>query len=98
VLRETLRGVPVSILMDPAPAVAEAGLTVQDFVFEHVLERGHRALPIVTDGALVGIFGALRHQVGETPVFCSALFTFGQPAFTWPATVRGNRDGGKWPS
>lgn len=55
VLRDTLHGVPVSILMDPAPAVAEAGLTVQDFVFEHVLQRGNRALPIVGDGALLGI-------------------------------------------
>jgi Zn-dependent protease/CBS domain-containing protein len=53
--RETLRGVPVSRLVDQAPAVATAGLTVQDFVFEQVLQRGHRALPIVDDGRLVGI-------------------------------------------
>ena len=36
-------------------SVASPGLTVQDFVFEHVLQRGHRALPIVDDGRLVGI-------------------------------------------
>jgi CBS domain-containing protein len=28
---------------------------VQDFVFEQVLQHGHRALPIVDDGRLVGI-------------------------------------------
>src|SRR5579859_6465258 len=53
--RETLRGVPVSRLVDQPSAVATAGLSVQDFVFEQVLQRGHRALPIVDDGRLVGI-------------------------------------------
>ena len=53
--RETLRGVPVSSLVDEAPALATAGLSVQDFVFEHVLQGGHRALPIVDDGQLIGI-------------------------------------------
>jgi Zn-dependent protease/CBS domain-containing protein len=53
--RETLRGVPVSSLMDQAPAVATAGLSVHDFVFEQVLQHGHRALPIVEDGRLEGI-------------------------------------------
>jgi Zn-dependent protease/CBS domain-containing protein len=55
VLRESLRGVPVSKLMDRTPAVAAPGLSVQDFVFEQVLQGGHRALPIVDDGRLVGI-------------------------------------------
>jgi Zn-dependent protease/CBS domain-containing protein len=53
--RETLRGVPVSSLLDEAPVVATADLSVHDFVFEQVLQRGHRALPIVDDGRLVGI-------------------------------------------
>jgi Zn-dependent protease/CBS domain-containing protein len=53
--RETLRGVPISSLVDQPPAVATAGLSVQDFVFEQVLQRGHRALPIVDHGRLVGI-------------------------------------------
>jgi CBS domain len=53
--REALRGVPVSRPVDQPPAVATAGLRVQDFVFEQVLQRGHRALPIVDDGRLVGI-------------------------------------------
>jgi len=53
--RETLRGVLVSSLVDEAPVVATATLSVQDFVFEQVLQRGHRALPIVDDGRLIGI-------------------------------------------
>ena len=55
VQRETLRGVLVSSLVDEAPVVATATLSVQDFVFEQVLQRGHRALPIVDDGRLIGI-------------------------------------------
>ena len=54
--RETLRGVLVSNrALDEAPVVATATLSVQDFVFEQVLQRGHRALPIVDDGRLIGI-------------------------------------------
>ncbi len=53
--REVLQGVPVSALMDPSPALATPGLSVQDFVFGDVLQRGHRALPVVEAGRLVGI-------------------------------------------
>jgi CBS domain-containing protein len=53
--RELLHGVPVSTLMDPTPVVATPGLSVQDFVFEDVLQRGHRALLVADSGHLFGI-------------------------------------------
>jgi Zn-dependent protease/CBS domain-containing protein len=55
VQRQTFRGVKVGNVMDPSPALAAADLSVHDFVFEYVLQRGHRALPIVEKGRLVGI-------------------------------------------
>jgi CBS domain-containing protein len=39
--------------MRSLPAVAEPALSVHDFVFEHTLRHGHRA--IVEGGRLVGI-------------------------------------------
>jgi CBS domain-containing protein len=53
--QEVLRGAPVSSLMDPSPVVASPNLSVHDFVFEDVLQRGHRALPVADDGRLLGI-------------------------------------------
>jgi CBS domain-containing protein len=41
--------------MDTSPAVAAPVLSVRDFVFEHTLRRGHRALPVVEAGQLLGI-------------------------------------------
>jgi Zn-dependent protease/predicted transcriptional regulator len=52
---DVLRGVPVSTVMDTSPTVAEPTLSVQDFVFQHTLRHGHRALPVVEGGRLVGI-------------------------------------------
>jgi CBS domain-containing protein len=50
-----LDGVPVTSVMDTSPAVASPTLSVQDFVLEHTLRRGHRALPVVESGRLLGI-------------------------------------------
>jgi Zn-dependent protease len=52
---DILDGVPVTTVMDTSPAVAEPALSVQDFVFEHTLRHGRRALPVVEDGRLVGV-------------------------------------------
>jgi Zn-dependent protease/CBS domain-containing protein len=54
-VRAALEGVPVSTMMDPTPAVAPPGLSVHDFVFEHTLRQGHRALPVIEGGRLLGI-------------------------------------------
>jgi Zn-dependent protease/predicted transcriptional regulator len=54
-LRESLSGVTVADLMDTPPVIASPDLSVQDFVVEQVMRRGHRALPVVTDGRLLGI-------------------------------------------
>jgi Zn-dependent protease/CBS domain-containing protein len=55
VQRQTFRGVSVASIMDPSPMVAPPDLSVHDFVLDYVLQRGHRALPIVDNGRLVGI-------------------------------------------
>jgi Zn-dependent protease/predicted transcriptional regulator len=54
-VRSVLDGVPVTTVMDASPPVATPGLSVRDFVVEHALRRGQRALPVVEDGRLVGI-------------------------------------------
>ncbi len=53
--RTVLSGVPVTTVMETAPAVAAPTLSVQDFVFEHTLRHGHRALPVVDGVRLVGL-------------------------------------------
>jgi CBS domain-containing protein len=54
-VRAVLDGVPVTTVMDTSPTVAEPSLSVHDFVFEHTLRHGHRALPVVESGRLLGI-------------------------------------------
>lgn len=54
-LTEHLRGIPVAQLMNPDPPVVSGDVSVQAFVFEHVLRRGQRAVLVVDDGRLVGI-------------------------------------------
>jgi Zn-dependent protease len=54
-VRGVLDGVPVTTVMDPAPPLATLGLSVRDFIFEQTLGRGHRALPVVENGRLIGI-------------------------------------------
>jgi CBS domain-containing protein len=53
--REVLRGLRVSELMDPNPDVASPSMSAEEFVFEHVVRRGRRALPVIENGRLVGI-------------------------------------------
>jgi CBS domain-containing protein len=54
-VRNALDGVPVTTVMDTSPTVAEPSMSVHDFVFEHTLRHGRRALPVVEGGRLVGI-------------------------------------------
>jgi hypothetical protein len=54
-VHNALDGVPVTTVLDALPAGAEPALSVHDFVFEHTLRHGHRALPIVEGGRLVGV-------------------------------------------
>jgi Zn-dependent protease/CBS domain-containing protein len=54
-LQENLRGVLVSALMDPDPPLATSAMTVQEFVFDHVLREGRRALLVVDDQQLRGL-------------------------------------------
>jgi Zn-dependent protease len=53
--RAALSGVPVTTVMETSPAVAAPALSVQDFVFEHTVRHGHRALPVADSGRLVGL-------------------------------------------
>ena len=55
VLRENLRGLRVRALMDEDPPLSGPDLTVQEFIFEHALRRGQRALLVSEDGRLVGL-------------------------------------------
>jgi Zn-dependent protease/CBS domain-containing protein len=72
--RQTFRGVQVGNVMDPSPAMAPGNLSVHDFVFDYVLQRGHRALPVVDNGRLLGIvtLGDAKHLAQDawssTPV------------------------------
>jgi Zn-dependent protease/CBS domain-containing protein len=54
-LTEDLRGVRVGQVMDLEPAMAEPSMTVQEFVFDHVVRRGERALLVADAGQLQGI-------------------------------------------
>jgi Zn-dependent protease/CBS domain-containing protein len=54
-LRETLKGISVSRVMDPQPPLASIDLSVQAFVDEHVFRRGQRALLVVDDGYIAGL-------------------------------------------
>jgi Zn-dependent protease/predicted transcriptional regulator len=54
-IRSALDGVPVTTVMDPSPESALPGLSVHDFVVDHTLRRGQRALPVVDAGRLIGI-------------------------------------------
>jgi CBS domain-containing protein len=47
--------VPVQTLMDPRPATARPDLHLDEFVYEDVVRRGRRALPVCDGGRLVGL-------------------------------------------
>jgi CBS domain-containing protein len=55
VLTEELRGIGVAQVMDPQPAIASPSMTVHEFVFDHVVRRGQRALLVADAGQLLGI-------------------------------------------
>jgi Zn-dependent protease/predicted transcriptional regulator len=55
VLQEGLRGARVAELMNPEPPIASPTMSVQEFVFDHVVRHGQRALLVVDEGRLVGI-------------------------------------------
>ena len=55
VVTENLRGVQVATLMNPEPPIASPQMSVQEFVFDHVLRQGQRALLVADGGRLLGI-------------------------------------------
>jgi Zn-dependent protease/CBS domain-containing protein len=54
-LTANLAGVRVGQLMNPDPPIAEPGMSVEEFVFQHVLRQGQRALLVAEGGRLLGI-------------------------------------------
>lgn len=54
-MQENLRGIRVASLMNPSVPTVEPDTSVQDFVFDHVMRRGNRAVLVVDDGRLAGI-------------------------------------------
>ena len=53
---ENLRGLRVRQFMNPDPPAVEPALPVSEFVFEHALRRGHRAVLVADrDGRLLGL-------------------------------------------
>src|SRR5947209_3499674 len=64
-LRDSLRGVTVGQVMEAAPAVVEAGLSVREMVFEHVLGRVRRSLVVVRDGRPLGLVDV--EAIGSVP-------------------------------
>jgi CBS domain-containing protein len=54
-VQDSLRGIRVAELMNPTPPTAGPEMPVHDFVFEHVLRNGHRAVLVADGGRLVGI-------------------------------------------
>jgi Zn-dependent protease/predicted transcriptional regulator len=55
VLQEGLRGARVAELMNPQPPIASQAMSVQEFIFDHVVRLGQRALLVVDGGRLLGI-------------------------------------------
>jgi CBS domain-containing protein len=54
-LQEGLRGARVAELMNPEPPTASPTMSVQEFVCDHVVRQGRRALLVVDGGRLLGI-------------------------------------------
>jgi Zn-dependent protease len=55
VLRERFRRVPIAGLIRPDPPAIQPWLLVSELVYEYLVRRGLRALPVVDDGRVVGI-------------------------------------------
>jgi len=71
-LRDSLHGVRVGQVMDPAPPIVEAGSSIQQLVFEHLLRSGDRRPVVVRNGRPVG--------------FIDLAAVRGVPRDAWPAT------------
>jgi Zn-dependent protease len=54
-LRDSLRGVRVGQVMDPAPSPVEADRSLEHAVFEQLLRSGRRRLVVVDDGRPLGL-------------------------------------------
>src|SRR5262249_48372792 len=54
-LQQSVRGIIAARLREEPAMTVPPSLSVEDFVFEQVLRHGHRALPVVENGRLVGI-------------------------------------------
>jgi Zn-dependent protease/CBS domain-containing protein len=73
-LRASLRGLRVADVMAAGPPTLPPALSVDEFVHEHVVRRGHRALPVVSHGRLLGLVSITdaqrvpRGAWGDTPV------------------------------
>ena len=76
-LRDVLRGPRVADVMrrDPAgtagtagPAVPDPAMSLQEFVYHHLLRRGHRALPVMERDGSVGGAGRLLGIVSVSDV------------------------------
>jgi Zn-dependent protease/predicted transcriptional regulator len=57
-LRDSLRGVRVGQVMNPAPSLVDAGTSLQQLVFEHMLRTGQPRLVVVRDGRPLGLIEA----------------------------------------
>jgi Zn-dependent protease/predicted transcriptional regulator len=55
VVQEGLRGARVAEVMNPQPPIASPALSVQEFVFDHVVRQGQRALLVIDGGRLAGL-------------------------------------------
>lgn len=55
VMRETLRGMTVGQVMEPAPPVAAPHMTIAQLLTQFILSYNLRAVPVAEDGRLVGI-------------------------------------------
>src|SRR5262249_41618763 len=55
VVSERLRGLRVAELMNPQPHTSSPAMTAQEFVFDHVMRHGERAVLVVDQGRLLGI-------------------------------------------
>jgi CBS domain-containing protein len=60
VLRRSLAGVRAKEAMSPHPYTVRSGISLQEFVDEHVFQGRHHAYPVVDDGRVLGIVSLER--------------------------------------
>ncbi|HEV8637098.1 MAG TPA: site-2 protease family protein [Chloroflexota bacterium] len=70
-VQETFRGVRVADLMTPGPATVEPDTPLDAFVYEEVIRRGQRALPVVDGGRLLGIVSVTDARKVPTEAWAS---------------------------